>query len=131
MTWHGQILIDATNAHNKVPPDLSREGVEKSVEALKGQIPSEIIASLAPGARLVKSISNMPMEWISDFSEHKPKTVIFVSGDDQAAKGVVVSLLEEIGFAGIDLGSLRSGGVLQQLGGPLSALNLHLMDRLR
>jgi predicted dinucleotide-binding enzyme len=80
---------------------------------------------------VVKSISNMPMAWISDFSKHKPKTVIFVSGDDQTAKDSVVSLLDAVGFAGVDLGTLRAGGALQQLGGPLSALNLHLIDRLR
>jgi len=47
------------------------------------------------------------------------------------ALGRVVALLEEIGFAGIDLGSLRTGGAMQQLGGPLSALNLHFVGRLR
>lgn len=39
----------------------------------------------------------------------------------------VVALLEEICFVGIDLGSLRRGGAMQQLGGPLSALNLHFV----
>lgn len=80
---------------------------------------------------MVKAISNMPMAWISDFSKNKPKTVMFVSGDDQAAKDKVIALLEEIGFAGIDLGSLHTGGAMQQLGGPLSALNLHFVGRLR
>lgn len=131
LKWRGQILIDATNAHSTSPADLSPVGVKRSLEALKGRTSSEIIADMVPGARLVKAISNMPMRWISDFSKDKPKTVIFVSGDDQAAKDKVVSLLDEIGFAGIDLGPLRTGGALQQLGGPLSAVNLQLVGRLR
>ena len=131
LKWRGQILIDATNAHSTSPADLSPAGVKRSLEALNGRTSSEIVAALVPGARLVKAISNMPMRWISDFSKDKPKTVIFVSGDNQAAKDKVVSLLDEIGFAGIDLGPLRTGGPLQQLGGPLSAVNLHLVARLR
>jgi predicted dinucleotide-binding enzyme len=80
---------------------------------------------------VVKSISNMPMEWIKDFSDNKPKTVIFTSGDDKPAKRVVIDLLDEVGFAAIDLGSLREGGALHEVGAPLSGLELHLMRRLR
>jgi predicted dinucleotide-binding enzyme len=44
---------------------------------------------------------------LNDFSDNKPKTVIFASGDDKAAKRVVIDLLNGVGFAAIDLGSLR------------------------
>jgi hypothetical protein len=54
------------------------------------------------------------MDWISDFSATKPRTVIFASGDDQEAKRVVLDLLNQIGFAGIDLGSLAKGGAMQR-----------------
>ncbi len=73
----------------------------------------------------------MPMEWIKDFSDTKPKAVMFASGDDKAAKRVVIDLLEGMGFAGVDLGSLREGGALHEVGAPLSGLDLHLMRRLR
>ncbi len=53
---------------------------------------------MAPGARLVKSISNMPMAWIQDFSPGKPRTVIFASGDDTAAKRTVMELIDGIGL---------------------------------
>jgi len=133
ISWSGQILVDATNAHIDDPPDISLEGVTKSRAALAetGRTSSELVAERAPGARLVKSISNMPMEWIKDFSGNKPKTVIFTSGDDKAAKHVVIDLLEEMGFAAVDLGSLHEGGALHEVGAPLSGLDLHLMRRLR
>jgi predicted dinucleotide-binding enzyme len=51
--------------------------------------------------------------------------VLFVSGDDAAAKATVSQMLEKAGFATIDLGSLEVGGYLQQFpGGPLPTLNL-------
>jgi 8-hydroxy-5-deazaflavin:NADPH oxidoreductase len=83
--WRGRILIDATNAHLD-PPDISLAGVTRSRVALKGRTSSEIVAEMAVGARLVKSISNIPMVWIQDFSPNKPHTAIFTSGDDTEAK---------------------------------------------
>jgi predicted dinucleotide-binding enzyme len=71
------------------------------------------------------------MAWISDFSVSKPRTVIFTSGDDGDAKRVVVDLLNQIGFAGIDLGSLAKGGAMHEVGAPLSGVELHYMRRLR
>jgi 8-hydroxy-5-deazaflavin:NADPH oxidoreductase len=133
IAWNGQILVDATNAHMDNPPDISLEGVTRSRAALAktGRTSSELIAEWAPGARVVKSISNIPMAWIDDFSESKPKTVIFTSGDDSEAKRVVINLLNGVGFAPIDLGSLREGGALHEVGAPLSGLGLHLKRRLR
>src|SRR5580704_9563783 len=80
--WHGRILIDATNAHMDLKPDISLAGVTRSRATLKGRTSSEMVAEMAVGARLVKSISNMPVAWIQDFSRNKPRTVIFTSGDD-------------------------------------------------
>jgi predicted dinucleotide-binding enzyme len=129
--WHGRILIDATNAHVDPKPDISLEGVRRSNAALKGRTSSEMVADWAAGARLVKSISNMPMAWIQDFSSHKPKTVIFTSGDDSEAKKIVIDLIDSIGFTAIDLGSLAKGGAMHQVGAPLSGLDLHFVRRLR
>jgi 8-hydroxy-5-deazaflavin:NADPH oxidoreductase len=133
IAWSGQILVDATNAHIGNPPDISLEGVTKSRAALAktGRTSSELVAEWAPRARVVKSISNIPMAWINDFSDNKPKTVIFTSGDDKEAKRVVVELLNGVGFAAIELGSLREGGALHEVGAPLSGLDLHLIRRLR
>jgi predicted dinucleotide-binding enzyme len=129
--WHGRILIDATNAHMDPKPDISAEGVKRSNAALKGRNSSEMVAELAVGARLVKSISNMPMAWIQDYSSHKPKTVIFTSGDDSEAKKIVIDLIDSIGFVAVDLGSLAQGGAMHQVGAPLSGLDLHFVRRLR
>jgi 8-hydroxy-5-deazaflavin:NADPH oxidoreductase len=128
--WRGRILIDATNAHLE-PPDISLAGVTRSRAALKGRTSSEMVAEMAAGARLVKSISNIPMAWIQDFSPTKPRTVIFTSGDDAQAKQLVIELINSVGLVAIDLGSLIAGGALHEVGAPLSGLELHFARRLR
>ena len=117
--WSGRILIDATNAHMGSKPDISLAGVTRSRAALKGRTSSEIVAEMAVGARLVKSISNMPMAWIQDFSPNKPRSVIFTSGDDTEAKKLVIELINSAGFVAIELGSLATGGAMHEVGAPL------------
>ena len=129
--WRGRILIDATNAHGDPVPDISLAGVTRSRAALKGRTASEMVAEMAAGARLVKSISTIPMAWIQDFSPNKPHTVIFTSGDDIEAKQLVIELINSTGFVAIDLGSLVIGGAMHEVGAPLSGLDLHLVRRLR
>jgi 8-hydroxy-5-deazaflavin:NADPH oxidoreductase len=131
LDWRGRILIDATNADADPVPDISLAGVPRSRAAMKGRTSSEMVAEMAAGARLVKSISNMPMNWIKDFSPNKPRTVIFTSGDDSEAKQIVMELINSTGLVAIDLGSLATGGAMQELGAPLSGLDLHFVRRLR
>ena len=129
--WRGRMLIDATNAHMDPKPDVSLAGVTRSRAALNGRTSSELVAEKAVGARLVRSISNIPMEWIQEFSPHKPRTVIFTSGDDTEAKQRVIELIISIGFVAIDLGSLKTGGAMHEVGAPLSGVELHFVRRLR
>ena len=114
--WNGHILVDATNR----PLD----------EDTKGKTASEVIASYAPGARVIKALNTLVVEWIQDYSNKKPKSVLFLSGDDADAKRELARALEETGFIPVDLGGLIDGGRLQQFGGPLNALHLDLRDRM-
>ena len=114
--WNGRILVDATNR----PLD----------EDTKGKTASEVIASYAPGARVVKALNTVVVEWIQDYSNKKPKTVLFLSGDDADAKRKLARALEETGFVPVDLGGLIEGGKLQEFGAPLSGLHLDLLKRL-
>jgi 8-hydroxy-5-deazaflavin:NADPH oxidoreductase len=128
--WRGRILVDATNAHLD-PPDISLAGVTRSRAALNGRTSSEIVVEMAVGARLVKSISNIPMAWIQDFPPNKPRTVIFTSGDDIESKHLVIELVNSTGLVAIDLGSLAIGGAMHEVGAPLSGLDLQFVRRLR
>jgi predicted dinucleotide-binding enzyme len=114
--WDGRILIDATNAVGAGfrPVDL---GPRTS---------SEVVASLAPGARVVKGGNTLPRALLAaDASQSGGRRVLFLSGDDAAAKADVSAVFSSMGFAPIDVGDLPAGGRLHQVpGGALTALNL-------
>ncbi|RKF51093.1 NADPH-dependent F420 reductase [Paraburkholderia fungorum] len=113
----GRIVIDANN-----PIEAPRfEAAE-----LHGRTSSEIFAELVPGARVVKAFNHLPAHLISDDPQadggHR---VLFFAGDEEHAKSAVSGLIGQLGFFGIDLGSLVGGGRLVQIpGGPLPVLNL-------
>ena len=128
--WQGRILSIKQRAYG-FEPDLSLAEVARSRAALKGRTSSEIVAEMAIGSRLVKSISNIPMSWIQDFSPNKPRTVLFTSGDESEAKQCVIELINSTGLVAIDLGSLRMGGAMHEIGAPLSGIEFHFVQRLR
>jgi predicted dinucleotide-binding enzyme len=115
--WGGRIVIDANNpieAPLFKPLDLH------------GLVSSQVVADLVTGARLVKAFNHLRADVLaSDPHADGGRRVLFYSGDDSAAKAEVGTLIDRIGFAGIDLGSLAIGGKLAQFpGGPLPNQNL-------
>jgi predicted dinucleotide-binding enzyme len=119
--WKGRILVDATNRVASYRP--------LALGNISGRTSSEIVADLAPGARVVKAFNSVPMSWISDFSSTKSRTVLFISGDDEKAKEPLNELIEQLGLSCVDLGSLAIGGRLQQLDGPLAGIRLTFTER--
>jgi predicted dinucleotide-binding enzyme len=115
--WKGRIVIDA---NNPIEAPLFKPA------ELGGRVSSEVFADLVPGARVVKAFNHLRAELLAaDPASDGGRRVLFYSGDDAAAKGTIAALIENIGFAGIDLGSLAVGGKLAQFpGGPLPNLNL-------
>jgi predicted dinucleotide-binding enzyme len=76
-------------------------------------------------ARVVKAANTLVAAVLgADPHEGGGRRVIFLSGDDAEAKSEVSALFEDAGFAAVDLGGLVAGGAMQQVGGPLSGLNL-------
>jgi predicted dinucleotide-binding enzyme len=116
--WNARIVVDATNHFVRAD-----DGIE--LADLGGRTSSEVVAGLLPGARVVKAFNSLPVRIFErDPRQAGGNRVLFVSGDDAAAKQEVQRLLEDLHFATIDLGDLRTGGGLQQAGGPLSGANL-------
>lgn len=120
--WEGRILVDATNPFLETHPRLV-------LAELGGRGASEIVAGLAPGARIVKAFNSITMEkFEAGPGQGDARRVLFVSGDDPAAKGIVGDLITSFGFAVIDLGGLNEGGRMQQAGGPLAGRDLLVRD---
>lgn len=115
--WNGRIVIDANNAV-EVP---SFRAVD-----LDGRASSSVVADMLPGARVVKAFNHLGAALLgSDPQSDGGRRVLFYSGDDQDAKARLAELIGQLGFAGIDLGTLDGGGRLAQFpGGPLPVLNL-------
>ena len=107
--WNGRTLIDATN------PFLNPQHLNV-LDDLGGRLSSEIVADLAPGARLVKAFNTMFASKLAQGPRPRAGTrrVLFVSGDDAAAKTTVTNLIESFGFAAVDLGGLKVGGRMQE-----------------
>ena len=116
--WNNQILIDGTNPfHGKA---------SKFILADVGNLStSQLVAVLAPGARVVKAFNHMTVPNLeADPVVQGARRVAFVSADDDAAKKRVEILLKEFGYSVFDLGDLRDGGLIQQAGGPLAGRDL-------
>jgi len=118
LAWKNQILIDGTN------PFHGKAGNFRLADV--GNLStSQLVAALAPGARVVKALNNMTVPNLeAEPIVNGARRVAFVSGDDASAKKRVQNLLESFGYSVIDLGNLRDGGLIQQAGGPLAGRNL-------
>jgi len=111
LEWEGQIVIDPTNDFD--PSDLD------------GRTSSEVVADLVAPAPVVKTANIYGAELLaSDPRQAGGQRVMFVSGDQAEAKSEVGSLFDDAGFYVIDLGGLREGGQVQQVGAPLAGENL-------
>src|SRR5262245_50896226 len=90
LKWENQILIDGTN------PFHGKTG--KFTPANVGNLStSQLVAALAPGARVVKALNNMLVQnFEADPIVNGAKRVTFVSADDDSAKKQVETLLARI-----------------------------------
>ena len=114
----GKIVIDAMN------PYTATGGIMD----LGSSTSSEEVAQRLPGARLVKAFNTIYWEHLAGQARADlplaKRRAIFLAGDDVEAKRVVSRLIEEIGFAPVDTGTLREGGRSQQPGTPVYNRNL-------
>ena len=115
--WKNKIVIDPINP--VVPPDYK-------IAELQGRASSQILQELLPGAKLVKAFNTYTPQLLGASPlEANGRRVIFYCGDDATAKSSVKTIIDKIGFAGIDTGTLKEGALLQQYPtGPLPGLNL-------
>jgi predicted dinucleotide-binding enzyme len=98
-SWKGKIVIDVTNS------------LENS-----GDLPSSsVIARALPGAQLVKAFNHLPARVLAeDPGVNGGRRVVFLSSDDESATAAVAALVEQLGYAPVDLGRIGEGGRLVQ-----------------
>jgi 8-hydroxy-5-deazaflavin:NADPH oxidoreductase len=111
----GKILIDVTNpidANFSLAVGFDTSGGEE-------------VAKLAPGARVYKAMNQVGFEIMADPNFAAGKPVMFVAGDDEAGKEIVLALVSSLGFAAIDVGNLSLARLIE----PFGMLWIHLMAR--
>jgi 8-hydroxy-5-deazaflavin:NADPH oxidoreductase len=108
-----KIVIDAMNPYR---PD-------GGFYDLGGSTSSELVLQRIPGVRLVKAFNTIYYVHLASRGRkdlpHDERHAIYVAGDDAEAKKIVAHLIEEIGFAAVDTGSLREGGRIQEPESPI------------
>jgi 8-hydroxy-5-deazaflavin:NADPH oxidoreductase len=82
----GKIVIDTTNSFEEI------EGTQASRNAAK-----------MPGARYTKSFNTLTSAFQAETAGRDPRVVQWLCGDDADAKRVVSGLIEDAGFAPVDL----------------------------
>jgi 8-hydroxy-5-deazaflavin:NADPH oxidoreductase len=107
----GKIVVDAMNPY----------GDGGTIINLGSSTSSEETAKRLPGCRLVKAFNTIHYKHLQErgTSRKEERITIFVAGDDEEAKSTVKRMIEEIGFAPFDTGSLREGGRKQQPESPI------------
>jgi predicted dinucleotide-binding enzyme len=107
----GKVLIDAMNAG---PEDEAR---------LHGRPSSVVLSELFPDAVVVKALNALDPAVLRDQGRtgtpRERRLVVFLAGDSVRANARVSTLIEELGFAPVDTGTLLHGSRLFEPGTPL------------
>ena len=115
--WSGKIVVDVTNGF-MLPPEVQEA-------EFQGRLTSEVNAERVPGAKLVKAFNQLPLKVLAGpVPDDVGRRVVFVSSDHEDASAAVAKLVDELGFAPIEVGKLAEGGRLIQARAPLVFQNL-------
>jgi predicted dinucleotide-binding enzyme len=111
----GRIIMDATN-----PLAMGPDGL--GLEIGHGISGGEKVQGWAPGASVFKTLNTTGYSNMAEPAFGGVNSVMFVAGDDEAAKPKVLGLIGELGFEAVDAGPLRVARLLE----PHAMLWIHL-----
>src|SRR3954462_8154665 len=107
----GKVLIDVSNA---LDPS---QGMPPRVAIPNDDSVGEQIQRAYPDTRVVKALNTVNMQVMTDPAGVPGDHVLFVAGDDQAAKAQVVELLGSFGWPAdriVDLGDITGARAMEQ-----------------
>ncbi len=102
----GKVLVDATN-----PLGMGSRGLGLTMGFSTSG--AETIAAMAPDAKLFKAFNQTGFENMADATAYMTRPVMFVAGDDAAAKPLVMGLATDAGFEAVDAGDLAESRLLE------------------
>jgi hypothetical protein len=117
-----KLVVDATNY------DPDRDGATAALD--NDEITStELISQHLKRARIVKALNTMPYQTLGTKGQTdaapQQRLALFFCGGNQDAKQTVARLIDQLGFAAIDTGTLSRGGRLQQPGSAICRAPLY------
>ncbi len=96
----GKVVISASNYFPERDGEIDFGGLTQT----------ELVAQHLRGARVVKAFNTIYWEHLRDHGDRRrplsERRTILIAGDDPEAKALVTRLIEEIGFAAVDTGTL-------------------------
>jgi predicted dinucleotide-binding enzyme len=108
----GKIVVDASNYYPGRDGEIDLDRITST----------ELLARHLSGSRVIKAFNTMYYETLASEGRTdapvEDRLVLFVSGDDEEAKGIVSNLIEEVGFAPVDTGPLKASAK-QEPGSPV------------
>jgi 8-hydroxy-5-deazaflavin:NADPH oxidoreductase len=112
----GKVLLDCTN-----PLRIGATGLELEIgHTISG---GERVAALAAGALVFKTLNQTGFTNMEDARSFAPlPAVMYVAGDDETKKPLVLSLVSDLGFQTVDAGPLRIARLLE----PMAMLWIHM-----
>ena len=102
----GRLVLDATN-----PVEMGPSGLELKIGFTTSG--GEEVARLAPGAKVFKTMNQVGFAVMSAADGFPARPVMFVAGDDAAAKPTIMALVEDLGFEARDAGPLDRARLLE------------------
>jgi predicted dinucleotide-binding enzyme len=74
---------------------------------------AEVVAGWLPGAHVVKTLNQVGAEIMADNTALAHRPVMFMAGNDAAAKATVATLLADLGFDPMDAGDITKARLLE------------------
>ncbi|MGD1948892.1 MAG: NADPH-dependent F420 reductase [Leptolyngbyaceae cyanobacterium] len=123
-TLDNKILIDATNPYPQRDGEVAQQVIDDATQTATGYVASQF-----SGAKTVKAFNSIYFKVLEDqaFRSGDDRIAVQIASDDTAAKKTVARLIEEIGFAPQDIGSLKDGPIFEP-GALLYNQNLKIGD---
>lgn len=101
----GKVVVDSNNYYP------GRDGRWPALDADE-TTSSELLARHLPGARVVKAFNTIQWTHLRDQgrpADAEDRRALPIAGDDADAKATVSALIDQIGFAAVDVGRLAEG----------------------
>jgi 8-hydroxy-5-deazaflavin:NADPH oxidoreductase len=107
----GKVIIDATNPIAAAPPI---HGVLRYFTTLDDAL-LERLQRVAPKARFVKAFNSVGNQYFYKPSFQDGKPTMFICGNDEPAKAIVKSFLDDFGWETADMGPVEAARAIEPL----------------